>query len=62
MTGFEDEKLYTYEEKQYLGQIVQVVPALENKFQLVRVISTDPSVYLNPEFQPGTILAGNTLS
>lgn len=45
-------------EAEYLGQHVQVEMSAENEYRIIRVFSTQPEVYLNPQLQPGKIAAG----
>lgn len=45
---------YDYSEKIIDGQLVQINKNNDGKCSLLRVITTDPSIYLNKKFQPGT--------
>lgn len=45
---------YDYSEKTIDGQLAQVNKNSDGKYSLVRVITTDPNIYLNEKFQPGT--------
>ncbi|HAN09924.1 MAG TPA: hypothetical protein DCP90_04840 [Clostridiales bacterium] len=46
------------EEAEYKGQIVQYSKMDDGSNKIVRVISTDPKVYLKKEFQPGKVIKG----
>ncbi|OGO86681.1 MAG: hypothetical protein A2Y24_03700 [Clostridiales bacterium GWE2_32_10] len=54
----EDEGLKC-DEIEYEGNIVQYSKADNGKYKVVRVISTDPQVYLKKEFQPGETIKGD---
>ena len=43
----------------YMGERVVVSPLENNRYVIDRLISTSPKAYLNPAFQPGTIIDGN---
>lgn len=47
-----------YTEMKYLGEMIQAVPIENNRYIIRRLISTSPKAYLNPRFQPGTIIDG----
>jgi len=36
-----------------MGELVEAVPAGTSGFTIMRVLSTSPNAYLNPELQPG---------
>ncbi|NLY54148.1 MAG: hypothetical protein GX060_05995 [Firmicutes bacterium] len=57
-TVFQDsDKLAAPQELVYLGQKVLAEPLEQpGEFKLVRLISSDPALYLNPAFQPGTVI------
>lgn len=40
----------------YLGERVEVSPLSNDQYMIKRLISTSPRAYLNPKFQPGTII------
>lgn len=39
------------------GIFMQVQPGDNNSGQIARIISTDPQDYLNPNYQPGTMIS-----
>lgn len=44
-------------ELEYRGQKVLVSPLPEpGEYRLVQLISTDPALFLHPDFQPGTVI------
>ena len=44
-------------ELEYRGQRVLVSPLPElGEFRIVQLISTDPDLFLHPDFQPGTVI------
>jgi hypothetical protein len=49
---------YKYFEMEYLGERVQVIAGIDNKYVINRIISTSPKAYLNPNLQPGVIIEG----
>jgi hypothetical protein len=53
MLDTEYEKQFVYEEITYKGTLFQAVPGSNGKYQVQRIISTDPAVFLCKEFQPG---------
>lgn len=42
-----------YCEKTVNGQLVQLSKTEDNKYSIVRVISTDPHIFLDSKYQPG---------
>ncbi len=38
---------------EYRGEPIQYMKTQDGKYKIVRVMSTDPQVYLKQEFQPG---------
>ncbi|HCC06639.1 MAG TPA: hypothetical protein DEP72_00540 [Clostridiales bacterium] len=51
-----DDAVLKTEEAEYKGQIVQYMKMDDGGNKIVRVISTDPKVYLKKEFQPGKVI------
>lgn len=51
--GFELEESL---EINYLGERVEVSPLTNNQYMIKRLISTSPRAFLNPKFQPGSII------
>jgi hypothetical protein len=51
-----DEAFREYREMDYLGQKVLVSALSNNSFEIVRVLSTSPKVFLNPKLQPGQLI------
>ncbi len=35
------------------GNLIEVQPAGQDRYRVVRILSTNPSAYLNSEYQPG---------
>jgi hypothetical protein len=56
---FQDvDKVTAPKELQYLGQRVLALPLPEpGQFRIVQLISTDPTLFLRPEWQPGTVIS-----
>ncbi len=52
------EHIKELKEIEYQGIKLQVEPS-EDKYKVVRIISTDPEHFINPEIQPGMILEAN---
>lgn len=52
----EDSVDYNFHEVMIDGFMVQVEPIDGVSGRVVRVISTDPQAYLNPTFQPGSLV------
>ena len=40
----------------YKGELVECFKNINGKYQIVRLISTNPNVYLNKNYMPGTII------
>lgn len=55
-SGYENESKYI--EMDYMGEKVEVMPLSNSEYRINRLISTSPKAYLNPAFQPGTIIKG----
>lgn len=55
MKGFDDAK-YNYLDIDVGGVQMQVNPIGIGQGRLVRLLSTDPAMYLKPEYQPGSII------
>jgi len=45
-----------YIEMEYEGNVLILQPLSSNVGKIVRLISSDPNDYLNPQYQPGTLL------
>lgn len=52
----QDNYYNSFREIDYMGQKVQVAALSNNEFVITRLISTSPGDYLNPRFQPGTVI------
>jgi hypothetical protein len=52
------EELY---EAIYQGETLQVAKAENGGYKIVRIISTSPDSFINPELQPGNIVYGCVL-
>jgi len=50
------DKTYDYKEIEINGVKLLVEPLDINRSRIVRIMSTNPQDYLNPEFAPGSIL------
>lgn len=45
-------------EVEYMGEKVEVSPLSNNQFVINKLISSSPESFLNPQFQPGTVITG----
>jgi hypothetical protein len=54
--GHEEEGGREFYEVPMQGGSLLLEPLAKNQAKIVRVISSDPRVYLNPNLQPGTII------
>lgn len=54
--GYEEEGDREFHEVPMQGGSLLLEPLAKNQAKIVRVISSDPRVYLNPNLQPGTII------
>jgi hypothetical protein len=50
------EKPPVYEEMDYEGTLLMVERLSPEACRVVRLLATDPSAYLRPEFQPGAVI------
>lgn len=57
--GNNDTEQAAFIEMNYMGQMVQVSPDGNNRYVIRRLLSTSPKDYLNPAFQPGTVIYGS---
>ena len=57
--GFEE--LKASKEISYQGKRLLVQPLSMTRAQIVQIISTDPSDFLSPELQPGTVIEMGSL-
>jgi hypothetical protein len=48
-------------EADYMGKMVEVMRITDQSFKIVRLIDTDPKAYLNPLFEPGSIVDSRDL-
>jgi hypothetical protein len=48
-----------YEEIQWNGLTMQIEHVNHNQAKIVKLISTNPQDYLNPNYAPGTVIAFN---
>lgn len=55
--GHSDEDGFELIEADYMGEKVQISPLKNNRYTIVRVLSTSPKAYLKPGLQPGTIIS-----
>lgn len=44
-------------ETRYMGEMVQVQQMEDNSYKIMKLISTCPKSYLNPDLQPGRIIS-----
>ena len=56
MQGSEEASKVEYFELPMEGGSMVLEPLSLNQFKIVRIISSDPALFMKPELQPGTIL------
>ena len=54
--GNVEEDYKDLKEIDYMGSRVMVSPLSGSRYEIVRIISTSPAVFLNPKLQPGQII------
>jgi hypothetical protein len=59
--GMNDAETIKYIEAGYRGERVQVMQAAGNCYTIMRLLSTNPSAFLDPELQPGKLVQGKNL-
>jgi hypothetical protein len=57
LEGKDNNDQYNFQNINYQGIDMQVMPLGWNKFKIIRLYSTDPQHYLNNELQPGSIIS-----
>lgn len=51
-----EEQKECYEQRKIRGELVEIKPMEGGKAQIMRIISTNPKVYLQEDLQPGKII------
>lgn len=54
--GAADPGSITYFEAEYMGEKVIVAQTADRRYEISRLMSTRPSSFLNPRFQPGSVV------
>lgn len=56
--SYSDDKDNKKVEFLWRGEKIEAISLENNRYMINRLLSTSPKAYLDPEFQPGTIIEG----